>query len=339
MFPSEAFAAVRSQSLRERPLAVTIQGVRVVLFRDERGTARAIGDRCAHRGIPLSKGRVKSGCIECPYHGWTYDGDGSCVHIPDLEAPMRIPARARVPAFETRESHGFVWVRLEPSRAAHWPLPVLAEASDPGWRAVWHSRDVACDWRFMVENVLDGAHLPFIHEGSLDGDSWGFLWARGYRQRRDTTPPNLQIEESVAGFVASAETQLPKGERRAFRFRLLLPSTVSVEVDDSRFRVRVWVHVVPTESGRCRVEHGFFRNFLTNRLFDRPFLANARKILGEDSRAVELQQLAYDREGRRWEVSVQRDRIALLFRKLIRADADAAAEPRFAESQALLDGE
>ncbi|HET9954533.1 MAG TPA: aromatic ring-hydroxylating dioxygenase subunit alpha [Polyangiaceae bacterium] len=326
MLRGEFFAAARSSAVADAPVGCTIEDQRLVIFRDEQGVPRALADHCVHRGVPLSRGSVRNGCVECPYHGWRYDGAGRCVHIPDLQANKRIPTRAKVGSFRTLESDGFIWVQLEAARAPRWPLPLLQEVRGANWRAVSHSREVACDWRFMVENVLDGSHLPFIHGGSLDKAGWfSFAWARGFRNGAAEAPPDLQVLENEAGFIASAESQLPDGGRRAFRFRMLLPSTVCVELDRNSSQIRVWVHVVPTGPGRCRVEHVLHRNFLTFALADRLFLANARKILGEDARAVELQQRGYDRAGRDWEVSVLRDRLSLLFRRLVRSAGDPPA--------------
>jgi phenylpropionate dioxygenase-like ring-hydroxylating dioxygenase large terminal subunit len=43
-------------------------------------------DECPHRLAPLSEGRVVDGGLECPYHGWQFEGaGGGCVAIPQLE--------------------------------------------------------------------------------------------------------------------------------------------------------------------------------------------------------------------------------------------------------------
>ncbi|UDY37523.1 Rieske 2Fe-2S domain-containing protein [Dermatobacter hominis] len=88
-----------------RPLAVDAptgprrevrDGVAVVTWDDARGCTRAALDRCPHRRAPLSAGTVEGGVLRCPYHGWAYDGDGTCVDIPAIGPEGRIPARARL---------------------------------------------------------------------------------------------------------------------------------------------------------------------------------------------------------------------------------------------------
>lgn len=84
----------------------------LALFRDADGHVRALLDQCAHRRAPLSLGTVTAeGLIECPYHGWRYNGaNGQCVAIPNLASTERVPRTYRVPAFAVDERGGFIHV-------------------------------------------------------------------------------------------------------------------------------------------------------------------------------------------------------------------------------------
>src|SRR5579859_916411 len=79
------FIACRSSQLRRRPLARTVLGQPLVLFRSS-GPAAALVDRCPHRNVPLSAGRVTGERLACPYHGWEFDGQGVCRSVPGLVA-------------------------------------------------------------------------------------------------------------------------------------------------------------------------------------------------------------------------------------------------------------
>src|SRR2546426_8057784 len=86
------YPACRGSDLRRRPLAITLLGTPVVLWRDAAGTPRALVDRCPHRNAPLSLGRLQGdGSLECGYHGWRFSGDGHCVAVPGLDgaSPLR----------------------------------------------------------------------------------------------------------------------------------------------------------------------------------------------------------------------------------------------------------
>lgn len=71
---------------------------------------RSLPRRCPHRLAPLSEGRVdKEGRLECPYHGWSFNGDGSCATIPQEQPGGRGATqspRACVQSYMTQVSQG-----------------------------------------------------------------------------------------------------------------------------------------------------------------------------------------------------------------------------------------
>ena len=89
------YAACESKELGDGPLGRTIFGEMLVLFRGKDGAPRCFIDRCLHRNALLSEGDVFDGCIGCPYHGWTYDAEGSLVDIPSEGPGGRRPDEAR----------------------------------------------------------------------------------------------------------------------------------------------------------------------------------------------------------------------------------------------------
>ncbi|MDB5686531.1 MAG: hypothetical protein JWR77_1120 [Rhizorhabdus sp.] len=108
-----------SSAVRGEPKAVRCDQADHVLFRDEAGRLHALADRCAHRRAPLSLGKIiPGGIIECPYHGWRYDGTGACVAIPNLVEGDRIPRTYRVAAAQVIERDGFVHLNAVPDAGA-----------------------------------------------------------------------------------------------------------------------------------------------------------------------------------------------------------------------------
>ena len=86
------WALARSEEVTgDKPLSVDIGDRPVVLWRDLKGQARALEDRCPHRRAPLSLGCIrKEGWIQCGYHGWSYDGEtGRVREIPNPEERVR----------------------------------------------------------------------------------------------------------------------------------------------------------------------------------------------------------------------------------------------------------
>ncbi|HNK53909.1 MAG TPA: aromatic ring-hydroxylating dioxygenase subunit alpha [Ottowia sp.] len=167
-----------------QPRAVTLLGEDLVLWRDGDGHAHAWMDQCPHRGARLSLGRVHGGQLECPYHGWRFDGGGRCTHVPsvpDFQPGPRHGART----FDTREAYGMLWVRLAAPEGEPQPihqLPVFAAEAEPRLRKTTSGPYlVAASAPRIIENFLDMAHFGYVHEGWL-----------GSRERPEIPPYEVQ---------------------------------------------------------------------------------------------------------------------------------------------------
>jgi phenylpropionate dioxygenase-like ring-hydroxylating dioxygenase large terminal subunit len=129
---------------------------------------------------------VEGDCLVCPYHGWHYNREGRCVHIP-AHPEQTPPAKARTKVYLVTERYGLIWVCLgEPTQE----VPPFPEEADPSFRQV-----IAGPYLYhaaaprAVENFLDVAHFPFVHDGYL-GD-------RNHAEVNDYI-----VEQSAAGIVA-----------------------------------------------------------------------------------------------------------------------------------------
>ena len=154
-----------SEAVAAQPLAAELLQQPLVLWRDSTGAVQAWADQCPHRGARLSLGRVCAGRLECPYHGWQFDAQGQCVHVPALP-PFVPPASHAARAYVCQEQYGLVWVRLAGmSAGAPSPLPAFAAEDDAQLRKLnCGPYDVATSAPRVVENFLDMAHFGFVHE-------------------------------------------------------------------------------------------------------------------------------------------------------------------------------
>lgn len=163
-----------------------VHGTPLCLFRDGDGRAAAVVDRCPHRNVPLSLGRIRDGLLDCRYHGWRFDRSGACRAVPGLcatddDLPPRTavvdadgePVRGRgrradvVPCVE---QNGFVWV---------WPGSAEPPAGGPGFRfpcvdapgydTVRRALRSAGTMHAVAENALDVPHTAFLHGGLFRG--------------------------------------------------------------------------------------------------------------------------------------------------------------------------
>ena len=148
----------------EAPLRVDILGVRLAVFRDSQRSAHVLSDVCIHRGGSLGKGQIVDDCIECPYHGWRYGGDGDCRLIPTQNGKTP-PARAKVDSYPVRERFGVVFAFLGDLEAEHRPPePVVTEWETDGWRVTGPLVfEIQGYFERSVENGLDPIHNEFVH--------------------------------------------------------------------------------------------------------------------------------------------------------------------------------
>jgi 5,5'-dehydrodivanillate O-demethylase len=144
-----------------RAVPLRILGQDFTLFRGESGTPHLIGDRCAHRGVPLSAGRIKGDRIECFYHGWTYDGGGQCVAQPAEKRSFA--EKVRIGGYPAREYLGLIFVHLGADEPPEFPR--FDAYQRDGFIEAKESRR---DWSFFsqLENSVDEVHFNFTHRRS-----------------------------------------------------------------------------------------------------------------------------------------------------------------------------
>ena len=107
----------------DRPVALRALGEDLVAWRNAEGAPCVAIDRCPHRAIKLSVGRVLDGDLSCVLHGLRFDGAGRCSLIP--WEPERGPAHERLclQAYPAQELGGYIWAYL--GDASAFPPPPL----------------------------------------------------------------------------------------------------------------------------------------------------------------------------------------------------------------------
>ena len=142
-------------------------GEPVLIGRMRNGQAFALRDICPHRGVPLSAGRVLSeNNVECPYHGWQFNKDGVCTHIPSLVDGQALdPSNIRVRSYPVCEQDGLIWVYMAansrdnaPPRTQ--PPKVSLANAKPRWI---ESQLFHCDIDHAVIGLMDPAHAAYVH--------------------------------------------------------------------------------------------------------------------------------------------------------------------------------
>ena len=158
-------------------VARTILSEPVVIGRTESGKLLALQDRCPHRFMPLSLGRIIGEHLRCAYHGACFDAGGACVAVPGQDSP---PQNARIRSYPLVERHGYIWIWMgDPSLSADLgSIPEFLFRSDhPGWDGGYgHFESIHAGFRLINDNLIDVTHAEFVHP-----ESFGCEQLRQYR--------------------------------------------------------------------------------------------------------------------------------------------------------------
>jgi phenylpropionate dioxygenase-like ring-hydroxylating dioxygenase large terminal subunit len=143
------------------PFPRTIIGEPLVFFRTREGKVSAFDDRCPHRRMPLSLGRItEDDKLICAYHGLTFDKEGTCVHVPGQPSTHGICVRS----YPVVERWGFVWIWMgEPERADPAEIFDCSWLERAGWNRTSLYRHLKANYLLLNDNLSDLLHLAYLH--------------------------------------------------------------------------------------------------------------------------------------------------------------------------------
>jgi vanillate O-demethylase monooxygenase subunit len=159
------YVGASDHEVQTRPLGRTILGEPVVFFRSQDGTLAAFEDRCPHRSLPLSMGKVIGDVLQCHYHGLQFGRSGKCVKVPGQDL---IPSSAQVKTYPVVERYHWIWIWMgDPALANPDDIPDFHWLDDPTWGAKTSYLHAEANWQLVVDNLLDLTHLAFVHETTI----------------------------------------------------------------------------------------------------------------------------------------------------------------------------
>ncbi|MBI67493.1 MAG: Rieske (2Fe-2S) protein [Chloroflexi bacterium] len=151
-----------SAKLDEDPVQpVRLLGEDLTCYKDKSGNVGLIGQRCLHRAVDLRYGIPDENGLRCPYHGWLYDSQGSCIEAPLEARPDMFKDRIKLSGYPVKEMGGLLFAYMGPN-----PVPLL-----PPWDLfVWPNsvRQIGyavlnANWLQCQENTGDPAHGVYLH--------------------------------------------------------------------------------------------------------------------------------------------------------------------------------
>ena len=162
------YVAAWASEIGDGPFTRTILNEPVVMFRTQDGIV-ALEDRCCHRALPLSMGKVVENNIQCGYHGLEFDASGACVRVP---GQSKIPPGAAVRSYPVIERWGMIWIWTgNPANADPGQLPDWWWLDHPEWKntpgRAGTPMHVDANYLLISDNLFDITHLSYVHTTSI----------------------------------------------------------------------------------------------------------------------------------------------------------------------------
>ncbi len=324
------YIACRSGELGKHPIARRVLGTPLVLFRGENDAPGALLDRCPHRNVPLSMGRVQDGLLECGYHGWRFDQSGACKKVPSLACATEAAGRA-APAFACREQDGFVWIWAEADAEPVGDPFRFPLVGAPGYTTVRHHVVANATLHATAENALDVPHTAFLHSGLFRSDDKPRNRIEVVVRRWHDRVEAQYLGEPRPGGLAG-KLLAPKGGVVEHFDRFLLPSIVQVEYRLGESHFLVCAALTPEEDFLTHLYAVISFKLPIPGWLVVPFLRPvALRIFGQDAQILAKQTANIQRFGGEQYVSTEIDvlgpHILRLLRQAERGKLDGASEP------------
>lgn len=305
---------------KDRPFSFTLYDVPLVLFYDDNGTLSCLRDKCPHRAARLSDGQLVNGRLECGYHGWQFNVDGQCVHIPQLPSDGKIPEKACVRVYPAAEFQGIIWIWAgESERADRSLIPVTPVLDDPEVTSVDFQMDLPYDQSYLIENVIDVAHIHIAHHD-----------VRGGGHRDDAGPIYFNIVEKSGKGILSQLSSSESGvnpetsvlQRATVEY--LAPNLIQYasEYRNTELISGLDLFSLPLGKSRCRLLYRKYSNFTSWKESWKPLWLEhwtQCKILQQDMGVVIGQFEEIERAGgdlrNLWGTIKTSDRLVIEYRK------------------------
>ncbi len=244
---------------RDTPTGFTIYDEPLMLYFDGAGQPVCLEDRCPHRAARLSDGHVRGGRIECMYHGWQFDGEGTCHHIPQWVEGTPLPIKSCVRSYPVIQRRDIVWIWAgDPDKADPDLLPCDADIADPDLHVVTFQMDLPYDQSYLIENVIDVAHIHIAHDG-----------VRGGGMREAAKPLKFEMSDVTDNGFSSRfrslglERDRDSADLQGALVEFVAPNLIryASEYSQSDLVAGLELYSLPLGKDRCRLLYRKFSNF------------------------------------------------------------------------------
>lgn len=320
------------EEVQDKPFARTICGEKVVFYRGHENKIVAVEDFCPHRGAPLSLGFVENGNLVCGYHGLVMGHDGKVVSMPS----QRVGGFPCNKTFAVVERFGFIWIWPgDQTQVDESKLPHLEWADHPEWAYGGGITHIECDYKLMIDNLMDLTHETYVHANSIGqkeiDENLPVTKVNGDHVKTERHMENVEAPPfwKMALRGNQLDDQVPVDRWQISHFNV--PSNVYLEVGvahankggyNAPKQDKVYAHVIHHITPETETSHWYFwgmaRHFapqdtqLTDEISE-----GLRKIFGEDLDMLEQQQINISNNAQRKLLMLNIDAGGVQARKII----------------------
>lgn len=314
------YAVAKLEDVSSNLHPVTVHGENILIYRTAQGQVRAVGRNCPHRGCDLSLGAVTGEVLVCPFHGWQFDAEGQCVHIPANQHGQRIPKRARLRTFPVTVRGGLVWVCTggNLNAASLPPLDIQEELDHPNF----HKRVFSLVWNAhfirSVESSLDVSHLPFVHPDTTGRDVSPVVQGPEYHVEGNRLRIHPRPFAPAHPMEPPRPTDAESDERVHIELRFPNHWMIRAPVAGDAMMC-TYVTYTPIDDAHTLIFGVVMRNFADDSEFlDSHHLEHTLRVLGEDQRIIESIRPLVAPFDLHMEAHVPSDGPTVRYRKMLR---------------------
>lgn len=287
MIRDQWYPVLMSNEVRKKPVSAMRMGEKMLFWRDKEGV-NCIHDRCIHRGVSLSLGKIVNNHIQCPFHGLEYDKTGKCTVIPSNSGCTPVPDNFRVKSYTTAEKHGFIWIYWSDKAGNPDDIEFFDDLDSDFYQYTvkdyWDTH-----YSRVIENQLDSAHVPFVHHNTI---------GRGLGKMNDG--PLLEWVNDrkfyVYTFIKEDDCTKPKKPEELtrpdveFKLEFIFPNIWQNHITD---KMRIMIAFVPIDDEHTVLYLRFYQKFvrvpLLGQLITRMFMPFNVIVAHQDRRVVNTQ--------------------------------------------------
>jgi phenylpropionate dioxygenase-like ring-hydroxylating dioxygenase large terminal subunit len=233
--PNHWYPILPSSALAAAPQAIERFSEKLMVWRDGKGQPHVFENHCPHRRAPLSKGKVAGDLLVCSYHGWRFDGSGSCAGIPLEEGADLSEQRNGVKSYPAEDRAGYIWM-FYGDRENMRPLTVPPELADDAWMSFRTEYVWKTNWLNIMDNIVDPLHAIFLHVGAVTQRK-----RAKFKEFRITHEDENGFRLGKLGYLADGSVGPVEGE-----VEFVLPNLLRLDIADGSDRGIYRVVILPT---------------------------------------------------------------------------------------------